>query len=131
MCYPHFFIVSPGCLAAGPVSPAAVAPGVHIPPPKRSADHGPGAPDPALHGDRIDRAVPGTGPALHAGRRADQFRVLRPFGKDPMRADLRAAFAVDAPFGIIAKGIFPVRIEHTSSGRFRQDLHPVPGMPPF
>src|SRR5512133_2573061 len=61
----------PGCLAAGSIRPAAVATRIHVLSLKRGADHRPGTSDTALHRDCLDRAVPGTGPAFHAGLRAD------------------------------------------------------------
>ena len=77
----------------------------------------PRAPDAALHFNRLDRAVEGTGSAFHAPCLVDQHCRLFAFSKDPVGADLAAPPAVDTPLRVIHKGILAIRVEHQTTPR--------------
>ncbi len=81
---------------------------IHVSSPDGCTDHRPGTPDAALHLDRLDRAVEGTGSALHTPGLVDQHCRLFAFSKDAMGADLAAPPAVDTPLREIRKGILAI-----------------------
>jgi len=64
-----------------------------------------------MHLDCLDRAVESAGPALHARGRLCELDMLLSFGKHCVRADLRAAFAINAPLGIVFQAGFSIRVE--------------------
>lgn len=99
------------------LSTTATFPAVHVFSPDSSTDHGPGATDPALYFNSLDRAVEGAGSALHAAGRADKFCYQFSFCKDAMGAYLAATPAVDTPLRMILEGIFPVRVKHQATPR--------------
>jgi hypothetical protein len=98
--------------AAGAVFSAAAAFCIHILTPQGSTDHCPCTPDTTLDFNCLYRAVEGTCPALHAGRRTNEFCMFLSRFKDPVRADLCTSFAVDTSIRIIMKGGFRIRVEH-------------------
>jgi len=100
-----------GIPAAGTIVPAAAALRVHILSPQCCTNHRPGTADSALHFDSLHRTVLRTGPALHAGRGPGQDDMLPAFGKDRVRADLQAAFAVDAAICMQFQRCFSIRVE--------------------
>jgi len=81
---------------------------IHVSSPDGCTDHRPGTPDAALHFNRLDRAVEGTGSAFHAPCLVDQHCRLFAFSKDPVGADLAAPPAVDTPLREIRKGILAI-----------------------
>ena len=100
-----------GIPTAGTIVSAAAALRVHVLASECCPNHCPGAADTALHLDCLNRTVPCAGTALHACRRVGQFHMLRSFGKNSVRADLYAAFAVDAAIGMQFQRCFSIRVE--------------------
>jgi len=106
-----------GMLLPGPAAGAFGAstgalPAVHVFSPDGCGDHGPCTPHPAPDLDRLHRAVQGACPTLHTGLGVNELGSFRSLGKDSVRADLGAAPAVDASFGIIFERGLGVGIKH-------------------
>jgi hypothetical protein len=106
----RLFLCSPA--AAFWFSATAALPAVHILTPECSADHRPCTPDPALHRDRLHRAVQGAGTAFHAGNRGRQDGSLSTGDKNTMRADLAAHAAVDAAILIVPERVHAITVKH-------------------
>src|SRR5208283_1172963 len=118
-----------GCFAAAAGtfrSPAAAFAAVHVLSPECSTDHGPCAPDAALHFDCLYRAVESTCAALHAVPGMNEFSPVFSLAKNTVGADLRAAPAVDALFREITKRILRIGVKHQATPMRRRMPSTIP-----